>query len=111
MRRRKDTKAAIVDVNEARAVCVRGATLDSRVASLIGSVGAYCAMARSVVVLVWCHVASVLMMRRHAQFNRNLRLFSRDFPSPSPSCRVGWGSEMRLRMRRHWHGRVVQVAC
>ena len=92
MRRRKDTKAAIVGVYEARAVCVRGATLDSRVASLIGS-GKRDGGRRGAmwVCALWCHLASALMMGGHAQFNRTSRLFSRQLPSSHPPpWRVGW---------------------
>ena len=79
MRRRKDTKAAIVDVHEARAVCVRGATLDSRVASQIGSVGAIKKAKERGGAWLVPRVCTVLMMRPSSHYTRNMRLFSRDF--------------------------------
>ena len=54
MRRLKDNKAALANVQEARAVCVRGATLDSRVASLISDVGGCCTMPMMALVLACC---------------------------------------------------------
>lgn len=53
-------------------------------------------IARSVVVLgVSWHVASVLMMRPSSHFNRNMRLFSRDFRITLNILEGGWWEAKR----------------
>jgi hypothetical protein len=104
MRRRKDTKAAIVDVHEARAVCVRGSTLDSRVASLNWECGCdqegkgawWCLVGASC--LYCAYDATIVAL--HAHYAPLLARFSH---LPAHLARWDKEGETRPKTQRHWH--------